>query len=399
MTTAAGATESATVDAREGGGARLRSVLPRGFVVLVGAAAVVVVAAGMRSIAWLVGPAFLALIIVVAVAPVQRWFRRRGLPGWLTTLALVLAVYGVVLLLALGIIISVARLTTALPQYAAQSQQLVQSATAALARFGVGPDELKNVVDSLNIGRLTQLLAAFLSSIAGLATNLVFLLTLLLFLSVETGTVGTRIAEIAADSPATAAALATFAHGTRQYLIVTAVFGLIVAGLDTIALVLLGIPLAVTWGILSFVTNFIPYIGFVLGVIPPALLGLLIGGPSKMILVIVLYAVLNFIVQSLIQPRFVGEAVNLSITVTFLSLVFWAWLLGPLGVILAVPLTLLAKALLVDVDPRARWVDALLRSASPAPNASQDAAPKPRRSWRPRRRRPHAASEAGASSA
>jgi AI-2 transport protein TqsA len=89
--------------------------------------------------------------------------------------------------------------------------------------------------------------------------------------------------------------------------------------------------------------------------------------------------VLNFIVQSIIQPRFIGDAVGLSVTVTFVVLFFWAWLLGPLGAILAIPLTLLAKALLVDIDPQARWADALLRDSAkePEPVAEGDpAAPK-----------------------
>ena len=79
-----------------------------------------------------------------------------------------------------------------------------------------------------------------------------------------------------------------------------------------------------------------------------------------MFAVIAVYCVLNFIIQSVIQPRFVGDAVGLSTTLTFLSLVVWAWVLGPLGALLAVPLTLLVKALLVDADPRSRWLVPLL---------------------------------------
>ena len=90
-----------------------------------------------------------------------------------------------------------------------------------------------------------------------------------------------------------------------------------------------------------------------------------------MVIVIIVYCAINFVVQSIIQPRFIGDAVGLSVTVTFVALVFWAWLLGPLGAILAIPLTLLGKALLVDIDPQAKWADALLRDSAkePDPNA------------------------------
>ena len=359
-----------------------RGALPRALVILIGAAAAVVVVAGIQAVAWLIGPAFMALIVVIAVAPVQGWLMRHGWPGWATTLVVVLLVYAILLGLALGIIFSLARLGTELPQYASKADGLVNSATTKLAELGVGSEQIKQAASSLNLGKLAGVVGALLSSVAGLASNFVFLLALLLFLSVETGGAGDRIASIAADRPRVAEALGHFAWGTRQYLLVTTVFGLIVAVLDSIALALLGIPLAITWGLLSFITNYIPNIGFILGVIPPALLGLLTGGPKLMVIVIVVYCVLNTVIQSVIQPRFIGDAVGLSVTVTFVVLFFWSWLLGPLGAILAIPLTLLAKALLVDIDPQARWADALLRASAKEPDPAEPAPVK-----KPRRRR------------
>jgi len=359
-----------------------RGALPRALVILIGAAAAVVVVAGIQATAWLIGPAFMALIVVIAVAPVQGWLMRHGWPGWATTLVVVLLVYAILLGLALGIIFSLARLGTELPQYASKADGLVNSATTKLAELGVGSEQIKQAASSLNLGKLAGVIGALLSSVAGLASNFVFLLALLLFLSVETGGAGDRIASIAADRPRIAEALGHFAWGTRQYLLVTTVFGLIVAVLDSIALALLGIPLAITWGLLSFITNYIPNIGFILGVIPPALLGLLTGGPKLMVIVIVVYCVLNTVIQSVIQPRFIGDAVGLSVTVTFVVLFFWSWLLGPLGAILAIPLTLLAKALLVDIDPQARWADALLRASAKEPDPAEPAPVK-----KPRRRR------------
>jgi AI-2 transport protein TqsA len=349
--------------------------LPRALVILLAAAAAVVVIAGIQATAWLVGPAFMALIVVIAVAPVQGWLRRHGWPAWATSLVVVILVYAILIGLALGIIVSVARLATELPKYAAQADGLVSSVTAQLAALGIGPEQLQQAAGALNLGKLAGVLGAVLGSIAGLASNFVFLLSLLLFLSIDAGGVGDRLASIAVDRPNITEALGHFAWGTRQYLLVTTIFGLIVAVLDSVALSLMGIPLAVTWGLLAFITNYIPNVGFIIGVVPPAILALLTGGPRLMVIVIVVYCALNFVVQSIIQPRFIGDAVGLSITVTFVALVFWAWLLGPLGAILAIPLTLLAKAMLVDVDPRARWADALLRASAKEPDP---AAPKPR---------------------
>jgi AI-2 transport protein TqsA len=172
---------------------------------------------------------------------------------------------------------------------------------------------------------------------------------------------------VAADRPELETALRSFAHGTRSYLLVSTVFGLIVGVLDGVALAIIGVPLPVLWGVLAFITNYIPNIGFVIGLVPPALLALLTLGVPEMLVVIAVYCVLNFVIQSLIQPRYVGDSVGLATTTTFVALFFWAWLLGPLGALLAIPLTLLIKALLVDVDPAARWANALAGSLAAEP--------------------------------
>lgn len=343
----------------------VRAALPRGLTVLLAAAAGVVVIAGLKSASWFVGPVLLALVIVIAVSPVQSWARRHDWPGWLSTLLLLFAVYGVIVALILVMIVSVARLASLLPQYSAQAEALFRDVIATMERFGVDPQSAAKTAGSLSPDRVAGLVSGLLSGVTSVLSNLVFLLALLLFLSAEANGLPARMAEIAADRRAVVQALHGFAHGTRRYLVITTVFGFIVAVFDTIGLALLGVPVALLWGALAFITNYIPNVGFILGLIPPALLGLLSGGWPLMLEVIALYSVLNLVIQSLIQPRFVGSGVGLSATVTFLALIFWAWVLGGLGALLAIPMTLLAKALLVDTDPRASWVTALVRSAGP----------------------------------
>jgi AI-2 transport protein TqsA len=133
---------------------------------------------------------------------------------------------------------------------------------------------------------------------------------------------------------------------------------------------LLGVPLPLLWGLLAFITGYIPNVGYFIGLVPPALLALLEGGPQLMIIVIVAYAVINFIIQSVIQPKVMSDTVNLSLTLTFLSLVFWTFVIGPIGAVLAIPLTLLAKALLIDMDPNTRWISSLFEGGRAPPEAA-----------------------------
>ncbi len=191
------------------------------------------------------------------------------------------------------------------------------------------------------------------------------MVTLLLFMVFDGMSIGRRMNVLRSMRPDIARALGSFTSGTRKYLIVSTVFGLIVAVLDGVALWLLAVPFPLLWALLSFITNYIPNIGFVIGLVPPALLALLDSGWTRMVWVIVVYCVFNVVVQSVIQPKFVGDAVGLSVTITFLSLVFWTWVLGALGALLAIPLTLLAKAVLLDIDPSTRWMDVLIGERAP----------------------------------
>ena len=339
--------------------------LPRALVLLGGTAATVVVMAGCSAAAWLIGPLFLALVIVIVINPVPRWLRRHRVPSWLATGSLVAIVYALVASLVLILVVSVAQLATLASGYADRADALAHQAAAVLRRWGVGAGQVRTAASGVDFQHLVRYLGGLLSSAASIGTSVVFILSLLLFLSMDAATADIRNAAVSAGRPALGAALAGFVHGTRRYVLVTTVFGLIVAALDTVGLVALGLSLPVLWGVLAFMTNYIPNVGFVLGVLPPALLALLQGGWRLALAVVAVYGVLNFVVQSVIQPRFVGNAVGLSTTATFVSLVLWGWLLGPLGAILAVPLTLLAKALLVDTDPTATWVTALVGTHPP----------------------------------
>lgn len=342
-----------------------RAGVPRALLLMLGAAAAVIVIAGLQAGAWLIAPILLALVIVIAVAPLQSWLRRLGVPSWLTVLALVVVIFGLIVGLVFVMIASVGQLVALVPQYSNQIQGLTNQVESLLHRLGFDPSHAQATASSVDLGKIASAVGGLLSGVSGALTSLVFILALILFLIAEAGGASRRLDAIGEDRPHMVEAMLSFAHGTRRYLVVTAVFGLIVAVLDSIALAIMGIPLVVLWGLLSFITNFIPNIGFIIGVVPPALVGLLVGGWQQALTVVLVYCVLNAVVQSLIQPHFTGDAVGLSTTITFVALLFWAWVLGPLGALLAIPATLLIKAVIVDCDPSARWVDALIGANSP----------------------------------
>jgi len=334
--------------------------LARPVVILLGLASLAVAAAGARAFQETLGPAFLALVLVVTVHPLQAGLRRRGAPGWVGMIVSMAIIYAILASLVVALVASAARLVTLLPDYTAQFDKLLNQATRWLEDLGVQPEQAGAAVGRLDLAKLSGVLRDILSALTSVVSSLVFLVTLVFFLAIDCDLFARRLDAAAGERPLLVGALREFARNTRRYLAVSSLFGLIVAVLDVLALQWLAIPLPLLWGLLSFITNYIPNIGFVVGVIPPALLGLLEGGVARMFWVVAVYSSINMIVQSFIQPKVVGNVVRLSATLTFLSLVFWAFVLGPLGALLAVPMTLLVKAVLVDADPAAQWLRPLL---------------------------------------
>ena len=236
------------------------------------------------------------------------------------------------------------------------------------------------MASSLDLGRIAGVLTGFTANILGILSSLIFIATLVLFIGFDSGKFPRNLFAARGERPSCRRRADVVREGHPH----------LPHGLGDLRPDRRGHrhgrpgaarhPGAFVWGVLAFVTNFIPNIGFVIGVIPPAIIGLLEGGPGLMLAVIVLYSVINFVIQSIIQPKYQADALGLTTTLTFLSLVFWAWVLGPLGAMLALPLTLLLKALFVDVDPRSQWLGPLLSGVplpepEPEPEAEPDTDP------------------------
>jgi predicted PurR-regulated permease PerM len=331
-----------------------------GILILAG---LVVSAAGLRQASDIVGPFFLVLTIVITVHPLRSWLLARKVPSLVASIISLLTVYALIIVVLGSVVWSLTRLATTLPDYSAQFRALYEQTVGLLASFGISSEALRNAASSLDLGSFAGVAQSALRGITSGLSIVALIAALVFFLVFDAAGFGERIETIRRHRPRIADGLMDFAQGTRQYWIVTTVFGFIVAVLDVIALLIIDVPLAFTWGVLAFVTNYIPNIGFLIGLVPPALIALLAGGVGPAVAVLIVYIVINIVVQTLIQPRFTGDAVGISPTVAFLSLIFWAYLLGVLGALLAVPATKFLKSMLVDHSTSGQWFGAFLNSS------------------------------------
>jgi predicted PurR-regulated permease PerM len=336
---------------------------------LVGGAAFVVVVIGLYLASGIVTMLLLSVLVAILVAPIATWARRRGWPGW-AGLILALATYvGVLAIVCLITAIGIFRLLDELPTDTTELQ----------TQLGINlgdPQAAATIADGFG-----SVAASIGRSVLGALAVVGYSVIIVAYLLLEQPTINARLRWAFGDRPAVMSRAAGLAIRLRSYLIARAVLGGIAAILDTIVLVALGVPSALLWGVLSFLMSFVPNVGFIISMIPPALLGLVVGGLPTAILVVVAYSVINVTIDYLIQPRFIGSAVDLSPVVVTVSLLFWALILGGAGAIFAVPLTIIVVGVADSFDgtrPLSRMlaanVPALLDEATTKADAAAAAA-------------------------
>ena len=325
-------------------------------------AGLVIIGAGLQVTRSIVAPLFLVVTLVITVSPLRGLLIRRKVPSALASVISLLAIYALLFIILGSVVWSIFRLVDTLPDYADAFNRIFDSLVKVADSVGYGQEQIKALGSSFQLSSLAGPAQALLGAITSGASLLVLIIAVALFLAFDAAGMHDRIEVIRETRPHIADGLLNFAARVRKYWIVTTIFGLAVAILNVVSLGIIGVPLAITWGVLAFVTNYIPNIGFVIGLVPPALIALLDGGVGSMLAVIITYTVVNIVVQTIIQPRFTGDAVGISGTVAFISLIFWAFLLGGLGALLAIPATLFIKSVLVDNSVPASWVNALISS-------------------------------------
>ena len=336
--------------------------VPRYVVIMLGVAATLGTIVLMHQFSGVIGPIFLAVNLVIAAYPIHTWLRSKGTPAWLSATIMLLAVIVVLLAAVAGLVWAVSAMINQLPSYSGQWSALYNQVMDLLRHFNINTTGMSDIMQQISPSSLVGMLSTAFSYTTAVTGVVATIVLSLLFLALDTPGMHVRLNTAAAAHPDLARSMSKFGHDVRTYWVAATVFGAIVAAFDGLALAVMGVPLPIVWALLAFLTNYIPNIGFVIGVIPPALLALLGSGWQLALLVIVVYLVINFIIQTLIQPRVVGESVGVMTTVSFISLLLWGFVLGGVGTLIALPMTLFLKALFIDSDPKAAWLGALISS-------------------------------------
>lgn len=328
----------------------------RGTAILVGLAAATVTLIGISGIRDILAPVLLALVLTICAHPVRTSLEKRGVSRGIATGSVILVVFALLAAFVYGAIVAVAQFATLLPTYAGELESLGASIANALAKLGIGPDQIQSIINGFSPSSILTYFTGILGSVFGITGFLVIVLTMLILMSADAAAVPTILIQLGRRRPHLVDALRSYASNVRRYMVVTTVLGVAQGVLNALALLLLHVPGALLWGVLAFLCSFIPNIGYFFALIPPLFFGFLVGGWSTAIAIVIIYGVINAVVQTIVQPRVVGNAVSLSQTITFFSVLFWAVIIGPIGAILAIPLTLFMRTILIDADPTIQWM-------------------------------------------
>jgi predicted PurR-regulated permease PerM len=342
--------------------ATIRRLLPS-VVVLAG---IVVLLAGLQAAQGIVATVAFAALAAVICRRLQLALLRRGLRPWLavsiTVGAFVLVIGSLAAAFAASIIALVVEIGKDTDVLSAQFAEL--AAAFGLAT-GLPPESVPQLSVSDLLAGARSLLAMVSPAITGLLMAVLIVTYLLL------GASSLRARMLAATTGGVMARYDRLATELWIYIKVRASLGAAAAVADTILLVVLGVPYAFLWGAVSFLFSFVPNIGFVLALVPPALLALLDGGIVPALLVVGGYVAINLAFDYVLQPRMMSTELDISPVVTIVCILVWTFLIGASGALLAVPLTIALRAILLPF-PGARWFVALL---GPVPEDPVDPAP------------------------
>ena len=337
---------------------------------LVIGASLVVILAGIRAAQPIVVPFLLSAFIAVLCLPPMVWMQRRGLPSVVAVTILIVGLVAVSVGFAAVVGNSLKDFTTSLPEYQDRLQDTTGQVVAWLKshRVEMPADVLQEYVDP---GAVMGLVGNTLAGIGGMLTNGVLILLTVVFILFEASSLPGKMRAAFGDATRSLEQFDAITRGLQRYIVIKTTVSVATGTLIALWLWLIGVDHPVLWGLLAFLFNYIPNIGSIIAAVPTVLLAVVQLGFLEAVLTAAGYAVANTVMGNLVEPRFMGRGLGLSTLVVFLSLVFWGWLMGPVGMLLSVPLTMMAKIVL-EGSPETRWIAVLLDSeARPPPEEAR----------------------------
>ena len=336
-----------------------RANWPRSTTVLINLATTVLLIAAVRAASDLVVPFLLALFLAAIVTPSIDNLALWGVPRW-AAVGLVILLTNVVCLLGLAYLgVSLNELLWRLPEIQAGLNAARDQALRLAESYGlpVPTERVESVVLDPAYG--VQVIGSLLSGLSSIFSDGLLILITVIFALLESVGYPAKLRAILGEGSQSMARLVKVLKDLRRYMVIKTWISIATGVPIGVGLALMGVDYAVLWGILAFLLNYVPNIGSLIAAIPPVMLALVQEGWLVAIGATLLFLAVNFVIGYLIEPPAMGRRLGLSTLVVWVSLIFWGWVLGPVGMFLSVPLTMTFKIIFEGSD-ETRWLSVLL---------------------------------------
>jgi predicted PurR-regulated permease PerM len=306
---------------------------------------VVIVVFGLKYSSDVLAPIFLAATLAILFTPALWWLEKKGLPFGLALVVLVLALGGFIILLIFILTTSLEQLSVKMPEYAALLHERINALGAALGTIGIDLQETLNtmVVDT------TEVAHSAIDVALGILSNgvaVVFFLFLLFLMLVESKSIATKFQTRLQTGNNFVNQLGNYTKQIQKQYRIQTLSNLLSAVALTAEFLLFRIDGAFLWGFLAFILGFIPNVGLIIACLPAVVIAFILYGWGTALVILVIGIILNAAMDNAVTPRIYGKGLNLPVLLVFVSFLFWSWVFGFVGVLLAIPATLFVKALL-----------------------------------------------------
>ncbi len=344
---------------------------PRAASILITFAAFVVVVAGLRAAEPIVVPFLLSIFLAIISAPPLFWLERRGFPKWLAMLTVITGIVAVALGITAMLGNSINDFSRDIPFYKSRLKEQFGGLVSWLGAHGVQITR-EQVLSYVNPGKAIELVGEIFNGFGGVLANAFLIFLTVVFILFEAHSFPRKVRAAIDDPEKKLERFEQFTENLIRYLAIKTLTSLGTGIAIGVWLAIMGVEYPVLWGLLAFLLNYVPNIGSIIAAVPAVLLTAVQLGPLSALWAALGYLVVNIVFGNVIEPRFMGRGLGLSTLVVFLSLVFWGWVLGPVGMLLSVPLTMTLKIAL-DSSEETRWMAVMLGPESSAGASEDDA--------------------------
>ncbi len=317
-----------------------------------------VVLAGIKAASVIIIPFILAAFIAIVCNPLITFFGRYRIPKGVSVVLVVLMIVG--LGVSLGGLVgqSVNDFSQQLPEYKAQLKEEFVWLVDLASQYNILIDK-DQILSMFDPGKMVDVATNMLTGLGGVMANMFLIIITVVFMLFEGPSISKKIHMALADPDRKMEQIDRFLASINSYLAIKTLVSLGTGIIAAFYLWILDVDYFVLWGVLAFMFNYIPNIGSIIAAVPAVLLALITQGALTAGLVGAGYLVINTVMGNIVEPKFMGKGLGLSTLVVFLSLIFWGWLLGTVGMLLSVPLTMIVKIAL-EASDEGRWVATLL---------------------------------------